>query len=59
MTKTQKTDRPFRAFRPDPKMDKAMLKLQAKTGISFSEQMRRGLVLFLSKQGVYTPEEKR
>jgi hypothetical protein len=56
MTQTPKT---FMAFRPDPEMAKAMLKLHARDGISISEQMRRALEKWLTVKGVYTPKKEK
>jgi hypothetical protein len=59
-TKTTPTTR-FRAFRPDAAIDAAMLRLSAKTGISFSRQITRALDAWLPKQkdAGYTPKKER
>ena len=56
MTTQPKT---FMAFRADPELAKAMAKLQARDGISTSEQIRRALREWLTKKGTYTKKEKR
>jgi len=43
----------FTAFRAEPELAQAMARLQQRDGISTSEQIRRGLKMFLAKKGVY------
>ena len=47
------------AFRAKPRLARAMQKLHADDGISLSEQMRRGVVLFLTKKGYYTEKKEK
>ena len=49
----------FMAFRADPEMARARLKLTARDGISVSEQMRRALTDWLTKKKVYTPKKEK
>lgn len=56
--KTPVEKKPLRAFRPDPAIGKAMLRLQARDGISISEQIRRAMREWLPKQGVLKKERK-
>ena len=47
------------AFRAKSPLARAMQKLHADTGIPLSEQMRRGVVLFLTKKGYYTEKKEK
>jgi hypothetical protein len=53
------TPKSFMAFRPDPELAKAMAKLQARDGISTSEQIRRALRVWLKQKGVFREKEPR
>jgi hypothetical protein len=56
---TPRPEKPLRGFRPDAALDKAMLKLQARDGISFSEQLKRAMEAYLTKRGVYTAKKEK
>jgi hypothetical protein len=47
------------AFRVDPDLFGAMRRLQVRDGISFSEQMRRALRVWLEGKGVLPPTTRR
>ncbi len=49
----------FMAFRAEPDMARAMLRLQARDGISISEQIRRALAMWLATKRVYAKKEQR
>ena len=59
MTKPKPNASTFMAFRAKPRLARAMQKLHADDGISLSEQMRRGVVLFLTKKGYYTEKKEK
>ena len=60
MTTAPKTaPKQFMAFRPDPEMARAMQRLQARDGISLSEQIRRSLSDWLAKKKVDYPKKER
>jgi hypothetical protein len=56
---TEQPEKPLRAFRPDPDLDRAMLRLQARDGMPFSVQIERAMRDYLTKQKVYNKKEKK
>jgi hypothetical protein len=49
---------PFIGVLPGRDLHRAMLRLQARDGITMSEQTRRALAEWLKKQGVLTPKKE-
>lgn len=50
---------PFIGVLPGSDLYQAMLRLQARDGITVSEQTRRALAEWLKKQGVLTPKKEK
>ena len=59
-SKSEKPQKPpFIGVLPGADLYKAMLKLQARDGVPISEQTRRALTAWLTKQGVLTPKKEK